>query len=202
MRNIQFFTEQVHFTIKNKTKIREWLNHIIRTSDCASTLRQAQRTAGSATGRLTKKGRGKPCPNVVGEINIIFCNDDYLLKLNKQYLGHDTFTDIITFDFVEGKIISGDIFISVDRMKENAKLFHVEQSTEMHRLIVHGVLHLLGYKDDTAKNKKLMMVQEEIALELWSGRFGSAQGPRLSHRLLNLSKHHKKHYNGKYIPIL
>ena len=169
MNPIQFFTEQTNFTIKNKTKIREWLNHIIRTSDHAST--------GSATGRLTKKGRGKPCPNIVGEINIIFCSDDYLLKLNKQYLGHDTFTDIITFDFVEGKIISGDIFISVDRMKENAKLFHVEQSTEMHRLIVHGVLHLLGYKDDTAKNKKLMMVQEEVALELWSGRFGSAQRP-------------------------
>jgi len=143
MKQIQFFTEQTNFTIKNKTKIREWLAQIIRTSG------------------------GKSRPNIVGEINIILCSDDYLLKLNEQYLGHDTFTDIITFDFVEGKTISGDIFISVDRMKENAKLFHVEQSTEMHRLIVHGVLHLLGYKDDTPQNKKRMTKREEIALVWW-----------------------------------
>jgi len=135
MKHIHFFTEQTNFTIKNKTLIREWLTQIIRKH---------------------KKQ--------VGEINIIFCNDDYVLKLNEQYLGHDTFTDIITFDFVEDKTISGDIFISVDRMKENAKLFHVEQSTETHRLIAHGVLHLLGYKDDTPKNKKLMTEQEEVAL--------------------------------------
>jgi len=135
MKHIHFFTEQTNFTIKNKILIREWLTQIVRKH---------------------KKQ--------VGEINIIFCSDDYLLKLNEQYLGHDTFTDIITFDFVEDKTISGDIFISVDRMKENAKLFHVEQSTEMHRLIVHGVLHLLGYKDDTPKNKKLMTEQEEFAL--------------------------------------
>ena len=138
MKSIQFFTEQTKFTIRNKTLIREWLAQVVRKH---------------------KKN--------VGEINIIFCSDDYLLKLNEQYLGHDTFTDIITFNFVEDKTISGDIFISVDRMKENAKLFHVEQSTEMHRLIIHGVLHLLGYKDDVPKNKKLMTEQEEIALKWW-----------------------------------
>ena len=145
MKNIQFFTEQTKFVVKNKTLIREWLSQIAHKH---------------------KK--------TVGEINIIFCSDDYLLKLNEEYLGHDTFTDIITFDFsssgfageaIEDKTISGDIFISVCRMKENAKLFHVEQSTEMHRLIVHGVLHLLGYKDDTPKNKKIMTEQENIALE-------------------------------------
>jgi len=138
MKHIHFFTEQTNFTIKNKTLIREWLTQTVRKH---------------------KKQ--------VGEINIIFCNDDYVLKLNEQYLGHDTFTDIITFDFVEDKTISGDIFISVDRMKENAKLFHVEQSTETHRLIVHGVLHLLDYKDDTPKNKKRMTEQEEFALSWW-----------------------------------
>jgi rRNA maturation RNase YbeY len=137
MKTIQFFTEQMTFTIKNKTLLREWLTKIIHKH---------------------KKS--------VGEINIIFCSDDYLLKLNEQYLGHDTFTDIITFDFVEGKIISGDIFISVDQMKENAKLFHVEQSTELHRLIIHGVLHLLGYKDEKPKDKKNMTTQEEIALQM------------------------------------
>jgi len=145
MKNIQFFTEQTKFTVKNKTLIREWLSQIVRKH---------------------KKS--------IGEINVVFCSDDYLFKLNEEYLGHDTFTDIITFDFsssgfageiVEDNIISGDIFISVDRMKENAKLFHVEQSTETHRLIVHGVLHLLGYKDDTPKNKKIMTEQENIALE-------------------------------------
>jgi rRNA maturation RNase YbeY len=141
MKTIQFFTEQTKFTIKNKTLIREWLTKIIRKQ---------------------KK--------TVGEINIIFCSDDYLLKLNEQYLGHDTFTDIITFDFVEEKTISGDIFISVDQMKENAKLFHVEQSTEMRRLIVHGVLHLLGYKDEKPKDKKIMTTQEEAALECWKKR--------------------------------
>lgn len=139
MKNIQFFTEQTKFTIKNKTLIREWLSQIVRKH---------------------KKS--------IGEINIVFCSDDYLLKLNEQYLGHDTFTDIITFDFVEGKKISGDIFISVDRMKENSKLFHVEQTIEMHRLIVHGVLHLLSYEDDTPKNKKLMTAQEELALAWWN----------------------------------
>jgi len=138
MKHIHFFTEQINFTIKNKTKIREWLTQIIR----------------------------KPKKSV-GEINVIFCSDDYLLKLNEQYLGHDTFTDIITFDFVEGRIISGDIFISADRMKENAKLFHVEQTAEMHRLIAHGILHLLGYKDDTPKNREIMTEQEEIALSWW-----------------------------------
>ncbi|MDR1950611.1 MAG: rRNA maturation RNase YbeY [Bacteroidales bacterium] len=139
MKTIQFFAEQTTFTIKDKTQTREWLTHIIRKH---------------------KKS--------VGEINIIFCSDKYLLKLNEQYLGHDTFTDIITFDFVEGKTISGDIFISVDRMKENSKLFHVKQCVETHRLIAHGVLHLLGYKDKSPKDKKTMTAQEESVLTWWS----------------------------------
>ena len=138
MKTIQFFSEQTHFTIKHKTKIREWLSHIIS---------QHKKT--------------------IGEINIIFCSDEYMFKLNEQYLKHDTFTDIITFDFVEGKTISGDIFISVNQMKENAQLFHVKQSTETHRLIAHGVLHLLGYKDNTPKDKKTMTAQEDRALEWW-----------------------------------
>ncbi|MCL2682849.1 MAG: rRNA maturation RNase YbeY [Bacteroidales bacterium] len=138
MKTIQFFSEQTTFTIKNKTQIREWLSNIIRQQ---------------------KK--------LIGEINIIFCSDEYLLKLNEQYLNHDTFTDIITFDFVEGKKISGDIFISVDQMKENAKLFHVKQSVETHRLIAHGVLHLLGYKDKSPKDKKIITAQEDRALEWW-----------------------------------
>jgi rRNA maturation RNase YbeY len=138
MKAIHFFTEQTTLTVKNKTLIREWLTHLIHRH---------------------KKS--------VGEINIIFCSDQYLLKLNEQYLGHDTYTDIITFDFVEDKIISGDIFISVDQMKENARLFHVKQPSETQRLIAHGVLHLLGYKDKSKKDKKTMTAQEERALEWW-----------------------------------
>lgn len=135
MHSIHFFTEQTIFRIKDKSKIRTWLTRIIH-----------------------KKKK------VVGEVNIIFCSDEYLAKLNEQYLQHDTLTDIITFDFVDGKTISGDIFISVDRMKENAKLFHVKQNDEALRLIIHGVLHLLGYKDNTQKNKKNMSLQEDCAL--------------------------------------
>ncbi|WP_082326582.1 rRNA maturation RNase YbeY, partial [Sunxiuqinia dokdonensis] len=89
-----------------------------------------------------------------GEITFIFCSDDYLLEINKQYLDHDYYTDIITFDYVEGKEISGDIFISVDRVKENAATFGVDFQNELNRVLVHGVLHLLGYKDKSADEKK------------------------------------------------
>jgi len=96
-----------------------------------------------------------------GEITFIFCSDDYLLEINKQYLDHDYYTDIITFDYVEGKEISGDIFISVDRVKENAATFGVDFQNELNRVLVHGVLHLLGYKDKSADEKKLMTSKED-----------------------------------------
>lgn len=100
----------------------------------------------------------------VGGINYVFAGDEELLKLNKQYLKHNTYTDIITFDYSEGKEISGDIFISVDRVKENAKKFKVKFDDELHRVMIHGVLHLCGYKDKTPKDSKEMRKKEDFSL--------------------------------------
>lgn len=95
-----------------------------------------------------------------GEINYIFCDDDYLLKLNVEFLQHDTLTDIISFDYTLGKLINGDIYISVERVKENATDYNVEFSSELSRVMVHGVLHYCGYKDKSDKDEALMRSKE------------------------------------------
>ena len=100
-----------------------------------------------------------------GEISFVFCSDDYLLDINRQYLDHDYYTDIITFDYVEGNLISGDIFISIDRVKENADVFKVSFENELNRIIIHGVLHLLGYKDKDSKQKEVMTGKEDYYLQ-------------------------------------
>jgi probable rRNA maturation factor len=100
----------------------------------------------------------------VGGINYVFVSDKEILRLNKQYLKHNSYTDIITFDYTEGKAISGDIFISVDRVKENAKKFKVKFEDELHRVMIHGVLHLCGYKDKTPKDSKEMRKKEDFSL--------------------------------------
>ncbi len=105
---------------------------------------------------------------VPGDISFIFCSDNYLLEVNKQYLNHDYFTDIITFDYVDNSIISGDIFISCDRVKENAREFNTEFLNELSRIIIHGVLHLCGYKDKSKKDKLLMTQKEDFYLNLLS----------------------------------
>lgn len=102
----------------------------------------------------------------LGDISFIFCSDSYLLKVNQKYLEHDYYTDIITFDYVEGKTISGDIFISVDRVGENSIQFSKSFENELNRILVHGVLHLIGYKDKSKKDKKLMTQKENIYLNL------------------------------------
>lgn len=102
--------------------------------------------------------------NDFGDINIIFCSDNYLLKMNEQYLQHDYYTDIITFDYVENSLISGDLFISIDRVKENAVKFGASFKKEIYRVIFHGVLHLTGYKDKTKEEKELMREKEEYYL--------------------------------------
>ena len=99
-----------------------------------------------------------------GNLTYIFCSDTYLLEMNKQYLAHDTYTDIITFNYNEGHYISGDIFISVDRVKENAKSFKTTFEDELHRVMAHGVLHLLGFNDKTKKDEAEMRKMEEMAL--------------------------------------
>jgi rRNA maturation RNase YbeY len=102
----------------------------------------------------------------VGDISFIFCSDNYLLEVNKTYLNHDYFTDVITFDYVEDNLISGDIFISVDRIFENAGEFHVSFIEELDRIIIHGVLHLLGYKDKNESDKFVMTEKENYFLNL------------------------------------
>jgi rRNA maturation RNase YbeY len=101
----------------------------------------------------------------VGEINYIFCDDVYLHKLNVEFLDHDTLTDIISFDNSLGKILNGDIFISVERVKDNAADFKVSFQDELHRVMIHGVLHYMGYKDKSIDEKKMMRNQENLALE-------------------------------------
>ena len=103
----------------------------------------------------------------VGELSYIFCDDDYLLKLNKEYLDHDTLTDIISFDYSVGKIVQGDIFISTERVKENSVHFNVSFADELRRVIIHGVLHLCGYKDKTPEESELMRSKEEEKMKLF-----------------------------------
>lgn len=95
-----------------------------------------------------------------GDISIVFCSDAYLLEMNKQYLQHDYYTDIITFDYVEDDVVSGDLFISMDRIKDNAKNFDSEFMHELYRVAFHGVLHLVGYKDKTEEEQKQMRAKE------------------------------------------
>lgn len=129
---IQFFTESVSYNLPQKNKIKKWLKSAIE-----------------------KEGYG------LQELTFIFCSDDYLLGINQQYLNHDTYTDIITFDNSEAdKQIVSDIFISIDRVKENAKIFKTTPFDEVCRIMIHGTLHLLGYKDK-GKAAKTLMTQKE-----------------------------------------
>jgi probable rRNA maturation factor len=134
--NIHFFTEDLEFLIKSKKQIRDWITNI-------------------ATEEKT----------IAGDINFIFCSDAYLMKINKKYLKHNSYTDIITFPLMDdNSVISGDIYISIPRVRENAKLFRQKVSDEVHRVIVHGVLHLLGYDDSTHDEKKVMRNKEDYYL--------------------------------------
>jgi probable rRNA maturation factor len=133
---IQFFEEDIVFKLKNKTPVRQWITDTI-----------------IAEGFKLK------------ELTFIFCSDHYLLQINQQYLDHDTFTDIVTFDNSEHNgIVTGDIFISIDRVCENAANFSVSELTELHRVIIHGVLHLLGYMDKKPTDKKKMTQKEDFYL--------------------------------------
>lgn len=137
--SIQFFSEDVPFPGLKKRVTSNWIKRVIGLE-------------------------GKS----VGDISFIFCSDDYLLDVNKKYLQHDYFTDIITFDYVENSRISGDIFISVDRVKDNSVQFNTNFDDELHRILIHGVLHLLGYKDKKKEDKKLMTEKEDFYLKVLS----------------------------------
>ena len=103
----------------------------------------------------------------MGQIDYVFCTDDYLLKINKEYLNHDTFTDIITFDYTDGHMLSGDIFISTDRVKENAGIFNVDFLNELRRVMSHGILHLVGFGDKTYEEKENMRAKEEEKIKMF-----------------------------------
>lgn len=103
----------------------------------------------------------------VGQVDYIFCTDEYLLELNLEYLKHDTFTDIITFDYTDGSAISGDIFISTDRVKENAKEFKEDVLNELRRVMSHGILHLAGYGDKSKEESKLMREKEDEKIKMF-----------------------------------
>lgn len=136
--SIRFSSQSVDFELSKASEVKKWLSGIIRR-------------------------RGKS----IGNINYLFCDDEYILGVNRQYLDHDTYTDIITFDYVAGGLISGDILISVDRVGENAVKFGVPFEHELRRVIVHGVLHLLGQGDKSEDEAKEMRRLEEEALTLF-----------------------------------
>ncbi|MDT3356112.1 MAG: rRNA maturation RNase YbeY [Bacteroidota bacterium] len=102
----------------------------------------------------------------LGQVNIIFCSDNYILDINQKYLQHDYFTDIITFDYCENDTLSGDLFISVDSVRENAIFYKTEFADELNRVIVHGLLHLIGYDDHSDEDIKVMRSKENYYLEL------------------------------------
>ena len=132
---IYFFIENISFTLQHKRKIRKWIIETISNEN-----------------------------KIAGEINFILCDDKYLSSLNKTYLHKDTLTDVIAFDYCEKDIISGDIYISYERIKENAQIFNLSTENELLRLIIHGALHLVGYKDKVEKEKLKMSEKEDYYL--------------------------------------
>ena len=136
---IHFHTEDIDFTLKNKNILKKWISSVV------------------------KKNKRE-----IQDLNFVFCSDEFLLNINKQFLNHDTYTDIITFDYSmdnKNQAISGDIYISIERVRENAGKFSKTVEQELHRVIIHGTLHLLGYKDKTKAAKAEMTKQEEVCLK-------------------------------------
>lgn len=133
--NIRFFSLDIPFDIGQKRKLKKWLIDLI--------LHHNKR---------------------VGEISVVFCNNDYILETNKKFLSHDYYTDIITFNYNEGEIINGDLIISIDMVRENADKYHESFERELNRVIAHGVLHLLGFDDKTKEEEEEMRQAEDHAL--------------------------------------
>jgi rRNA maturation RNase YbeY len=104
----------------------------------------------------------------LGQLNFIFCSDAYLLDLNQRYLDHDYYTDVITFDYSNEAVVSGDVFISIERVKDNARELQIDNETELNRVMIHGVLHLCGHGDKSASEQKVMREKEDYYLSLRS----------------------------------
>jgi len=133
---IEFYSE-TDFELSNQDQIISWISKIVEQENCE-----------------------------LGEVSYIFCDDNYLHKLNVQFLDHDTLTDIISFDNSLGKQVHGEIYISIDRVRENASQFSDSFIDELHRVIIHGMLHFCGYKDKTQEEEKMMRMKENEALLL------------------------------------
>ena len=129
------FNSETGFTLEKQDTINKWISNVILSESFKE-----------------------------GDINYVFCDDEYLHKLNMEFLSHDTLTDIISFDYSVGKIIHGDVFISIERVEENAKIFNNSFLNELYRVLVHGVLHYCGYKDKTEADKKTMRSKEDFYL--------------------------------------
>jgi len=136
---ITYHKEGTTFAIKSKRSLNKWISETI-SSESGGSLR-------------------------VGDISVILCSDEYLLSVNKQFLKHDYYTDIITFNYCEGDRVSGDLFISVDSVRENAKTYGATFQEELHRVLIHGVLHLLGYDDHSDAEKVIMKERENLSLQ-------------------------------------
>jgi probable rRNA maturation factor len=134
---IRFFTEEIDYSPKNKRILKNWIKEIVTS-------------------------HRKSC----GDINFIFTNNKHILEINLKYLNHDYFTDIITFNYDEDSVIAGDIYISIDTVRQNSLNFSTTFTDEIHRVIIHGVLHLLGYNDQTEVDKKEMTKAEDKSLSL------------------------------------
>jgi len=129
------FNYETDFKLENETKISEWISKAINSENCKE-----------------------------GELNYIFCSDDYLHKINVDFLNHDTLTDIVSFDYSVGKELHGDVYISVERVEDNAQDFDVSFEDELARVMIHGILHYCGYKDKSEEDAKLMRSKEDYYL--------------------------------------
>ena len=137
MSRIDFFYEEINFTLPEATKTKAWMKTIINKEEFKTE-----------------------------QINFIFCSDSYLHTLNVEYLNHDTLTDIITFDYSENNKLEGDIYISIERVGDNAQSLSLDFDQELKRVMAHGVLHMMGYNDKTQEEKNLMRQKEESCLSL------------------------------------
>ena len=132
------FHFEVDFELEDKTNFSDWISRVVESE------------------RLN-----------IGKLDYIFCDDTKLLAINQEYLGHDTYTDIITFDYTDGDVVSGDIFISIDRVRDNANHFEVSFQNELLRVMSHGVLHLAGYGDKTSEETQIMRSKEEEKINMF-----------------------------------
>ena len=140
---IRFFTKDLKFDLKDKLPLKRWMKTVVEEHGCR-----------------------------VGDINIILCNDPTILEINQQFLGHDYYTDIITFDYSEEDIINGELYISVDTVRENAKEYGEEFHVELHRVIIHGILHLCGLDDHCDEDIAEMRAAENSALGILENFIG------------------------------